>query len=74
MLYETFEDERGQQVKTGAVLMATMDGAALSKSFYRYTPSDDGVVDYFDETGQSAKKFLMKTPRKSRRFSKQLTT
>lgn len=69
MLYETFEDERGQQVKTGAVLMATMDGAALSKSFYRYTPSDDGVVDYFDETGQSAKKFLMKTPINGARLS-----
>ena len=69
MLYETFEDERGQQVKTGAVLMATMDGAALSKAFYRYTPSDDGVVDYFDETGQSAKKFLMKTPINGARLS-----
>ncbi len=69
MLYETFEDERGQQVKTGSVLMATMDGAALSKTFYRYTPSDDGVVDYFDETGQSAKKFLMKTPINGARLS-----
>jgi len=69
MLYETFEDERGQPVKTGAVLMATMDGAALSKAFYRYKPSDDGVVDYFDETGQSAKKFLMKTPINGARLS-----
>ncbi|MDP3494816.1 MAG: M23 family metallopeptidase [Hyphomonadaceae bacterium] len=69
MLYETFEDERGQQVKTGTVLMATMDGAALSKAFYRYTPSDDGVVDYFDESGQSAKKFLMKTPINGARLS-----
>lgn len=69
MLYETFEDERGQQVKTGSVLMATMDGAALSKAFYRFTPSDDGQVDYFDETGQSAKKFLMKTPINGARLS-----
>jgi murein DD-endopeptidase MepM/ murein hydrolase activator NlpD len=69
MLYETFEDERGQQVKTGTVLMAMMDGAALSKTFYRYTPSDDGQVDYFDETGQSAKKFLMKTPINGARLS-----
>ncbi len=69
ILYESFEDERGQQVKTGNVLMAAMDGAALSKAFYRYTPSDDGVVDYFDETGQSAKKFLMKTPINGARLS-----
>jgi len=69
MLYETFEDERGGQVKTGAVLMAEMDGASLSKTFYRFTPSDDGVVDYFDEQGQSAKKFLMKTPINGARLS-----
>lgn len=69
MLYESFEDERGADVKTGAVLMAEMDGAALSKTFYRYTPSDDGNVDYFDATGQSAKKFLMKTPINGARLS-----
>jgi murein DD-endopeptidase MepM/ murein hydrolase activator NlpD len=69
MLYETFEDERGAQVKTGNVLMAEIDGAALTKTFYRYTPSDDGQVDYFDAKGQSAKKFLMKTPINGARLS-----
>ena len=69
ILYETYEDERGQQVKTGNVLMAEMDGAALTKTFYRFTPSDDGQVDYFDENGQSAKKFLMKTPINGARLS-----
>ncbi len=69
MLYETFEDERGQQVKTGTVLMASIDGAALTKTFFRFTPSDDKQVDYFDELGQSAKKFLMKTPINGARLS-----
>ena len=69
MLYETYEDERGQQVKTGSILMATMDGAALSKTFYRFTPSDDGQVEYFDDSGQSVKKFLMKTPINGARLS-----
>jgi murein DD-endopeptidase MepM/ murein hydrolase activator NlpD len=69
ILYETFEDERGQEVKTGNILFASMDGAALTKSFYRFTPSDDGQVDYFDENGQSAKKFLMKTPINGARLS-----
>jgi len=69
ILYETFEDERGETVKTGNVLMAEMDGAALTKTFYRFAPSDDGQVDYFDATGQSAKKFLMKTPINGARLS-----
>jgi murein DD-endopeptidase MepM/ murein hydrolase activator NlpD len=69
MLYETYVDERGEPVKTGALLYATMDGEALKKTFYRFTPADDGQVDYFDETGQSAKKFLMKTPINGARLS-----
>ena len=44
ILYETLQDERGEPVKTGNVLMAEMDGAALTKTFYRFTPSDDGPV------------------------------
>ena len=68
-LYETFEDERGRPVKSGAMLMASIEGAALTKTFYRFTPSDDHVVDYFDEQGQSAKKFLMKTPINGARIS-----
>jgi murein DD-endopeptidase MepM/ murein hydrolase activator NlpD len=69
ILYETFDDERGQEVKAGNVLFASMDGQALTKSFYRFTPSDDRQVDYFDENGQSAKKFLMKTPINGARLS-----
>jgi murein DD-endopeptidase MepM/ murein hydrolase activator NlpD len=68
-LYETFEDERGRPVKAGNMLMASIDGAALTKTFFRFRPSDDGVVDYFDEQGQSAKKFLMKTPINGARLS-----
>jgi murein DD-endopeptidase MepM/ murein hydrolase activator NlpD len=68
-LYETFEDERGAPVKAGTMLMAALDGAALTKTFYRFRPSDDGVVDYFDDEGQSAKKFLMKTPINGARLS-----
>ncbi len=68
-LYETFDDERGAEVKAGNMLMASLEGAALTKNFYRYKPSDDGIVDYFDDQGQSAKKFLMKTPINGARLS-----
>jgi murein DD-endopeptidase MepM/ murein hydrolase activator NlpD len=32
------------------------------KRFYRYRSPDDGTVDYYDEQGKSAKKFLMRKP------------
>lgn len=38
----------------------TLDGA--TKRYYRYRSPDDGVVDYFDEEGRSAKKFLVRKP------------
>ena len=33
-----------------------------TKKFYRFQSPDDGLVDYYDETGKSAKKFLVRKP------------
>ena len=44
----------------------TVDGH--TRSFYRFrTP--DGIVDYYDEQGNSAKKFLMRNPVKGGRYT-----
>lgn len=69
IVYETLVDERGTPVKTGNVVYAALDGKALSRGFYHFTPSDDGVSDYFDTSGESATKFLMKTPINGARLS-----
>ena len=44
------------------VLYAALTVGGESKKFYRYQSPDDGVVDYYDETGKSAKKFLVRKP------------
>jgi len=69
MVYDTFTDETGTPVKTGNLLYASLNGQALKRSFYRFTPSDDGETDYFDSNGESATKFLMKTPINGARIS-----
>lgn len=69
IFYETFVDERGNPVRHGEVLYAALDGRALKRGFYRFTPSDDGIADYFDEKGESATRFLMKTPINGARIS-----
>src|SRR5207248_687987 len=33
-----------------------------TRKFYRYQTADDNVVDYYDESGKSAKKFLVRKP------------
>ena len=37
--------------------------------FYRFRDSTDGSVDYYDEAGKSAQKFLVRKPVASGRFS-----
>ena len=38
----------------------TIDGDV--KKLYRFQSPDDGIVDYYDESGKSAKKFLVRKP------------
>ena len=44
------------------VLFASLDLGSTVKRFYRFRTPDDGVVDYYDEDGKSAKKFLIRKP------------
>jgi murein DD-endopeptidase MepM/ murein hydrolase activator NlpD len=52
----------------GELLYTSMTVDGQTRSFYRFrTP--DGVVDYYDEHGNSAKKFLMRNPVKGGRYT-----
>ncbi|MEM6535226.1 MAG: peptidoglycan DD-metalloendopeptidase family protein [Pseudomonadota bacterium] len=69
IVYESMVDERGNEIRRGAVIFAALNGRAIKKNYYQFTSPDDGVTDYFDETGQSATRFLMKTPINGARLS-----
>lgn len=56
------EDEGSTAVDKSEVLFASLTVGGETKKYYRYQSSDDGVVDYYDETGKSAKKFLVRKP------------
>jgi len=44
------------------VLFALLTTGGETRKFYRYQTTDDNTVDYYDETGKSAKKFLVRKP------------
>lgn len=69
IVFEEYTDEKGNFIRGGDILYAELDGYATDRGFYRFTPSDDGVTDYFDAKGESATKFLMKTPINGARLS-----
>jgi len=56
------EDEAPVADSRNDVLFATLTVGGETKKFYRFQSPDDGVVDYYDETGKSAKKFLVRKP------------
>ncbi|MCK0198077.1 M23 family metallopeptidase [Ancylobacter sp. 6x-1] len=46
----------------GGVLYAGLTVGGDERRYYRYQTPDDGVVDFYDESGKSAKKFLVRKP------------
>ncbi|WP_035697052.1 M23 family metallopeptidase, partial [Bradyrhizobium liaoningense] len=56
------EDEGVTSSEKNEVLFASLTVGGETKKYYRYQSPDDGVVDYYDETGKSAKKFLVRKP------------
>jgi len=55
-------EEDGAPDARGDVLYAALTISGETKKFYRFQTTDDGVIDYYDETGKSAKKFLVRKP------------
>lgn len=55
------DDKPGNNDKT-EVLYASLTVGGETKKYYRFQTPDDSVVDYYDETGKSAKKFLVRKP------------
>ena len=54
------DDEAGDGRSEVRFVSLTVGGE--TKRYYHYQTADDGLYDYYDETGKSAKKFLVRKP------------
>ncbi len=52
----------GDELDGNDVLFASLAFGEESRRYYRFLTEDDGIVDYYDEAGKSAKKFLVRKP------------
>jgi len=59
------ESETGGAPK---ILYASLKTGSTQREFYRYRTPDDNVLDYYDNSGQSAKKFLIRKPLNGGKF------
>src|SRR3954468_18645692 len=56
------EDEGANITEKTEVLFASLTVGGETKKYYRFQTPDDALVDFYDETGKSAKKFLVRKP------------
>lgn len=59
--YERWLDEKGRTVKDGEVHYLSITLSGKPYHYYRYKAAD-GLVDYFNQKGESVKKALLRTP------------
>ncbi|HEV7822692.1 MAG TPA: M23 family metallopeptidase [Burkholderiales bacterium] len=57
-----YSGEEDADARNNDVLYAALTVGGETKKFFRYVSPDDGLVDYYDESGKSAKKFLVRKP------------
>jgi murein DD-endopeptidase MepM/ murein hydrolase activator NlpD len=56
------EDDGATITEKTEVLFASLTVGGETKKYYRFQTPDDAVVDFYDDTGKSAKKFLVRKP------------
>lgn len=61
VMFEAFYDTKGKLVRSGDMLFASVNLSGKPIAMYRHE-SDGGVVEYFNDKGESIKKALLKTP------------
>ncbi len=70
-IFEVRYDESGRLVAGGEVLYGRLNwrGRSKEKGYYRFALEDGGRGDYYDASGESARRLLMKTPIDGARLS-----
>lgn len=61
LFFDIKDEEKGAEGSLGELLATSITAGGESRKYYRYR-SPDGIVDYYDENGDTSRKFLMRRP------------
>ena len=67
-LFVSLEDGERKPTDASEILYAGISIGNLKRKYYRYRDPASGIVDFYDEGGKSAKKFLLRQPVPNSRF------
>jgi len=69
LVFERFYDDQGHTVRTGDMLFISLETRNGSRAFYQFLAPGEAQPDWYDANGNSARRFLMKTPVNGARLS-----
>jgi murein DD-endopeptidase MepM/ murein hydrolase activator NlpD len=61
LFFEVKDEDKGIEGSLGELLATAVTSAGETHRFYRFR-SSDGLIDYYDEQGNTSRKFLMRRP------------
>ena len=61
-VFHSIPDPEDTEAGDPEILFASLTLGGVAKRFYRFRTPDDNVLDFYDEEGKSAKKFLIRKP------------
>jgi murein DD-endopeptidase MepM/ murein hydrolase activator NlpD len=61
LFFEVKDEDKGIEGSLGELLATAVTSAGETHRFYRFR-SPDGLIDYYDEQGNTSRKFLMRRP------------
>jgi murein DD-endopeptidase MepM/ murein hydrolase activator NlpD len=62
VVIEVIADERGNFLEAGDLVFAAFNGEDAAGSWYRFTPEDTGVPEFFNRNGTAGDEFLIRDP------------
>ena len=69
LVFERFYDDEGNTVRTGDMLFIALESRRGRREFYSFLAPGDAQPTWYDADGDSARRFLMKTPVNGSRLS-----
>jgi murein DD-endopeptidase MepM/ murein hydrolase activator NlpD len=61
-VFHSLPDPTDREAADSEILFASLTLNGVTKRYYRFRTGDDGAIDYYDDAGASAKKFLIRKP------------